>query len=208
VPQIEVTFDIDANGILHVSAKDLGTGKEQKITITASSGLSKEEIERMRKDAEARRGGHQAPRGGRDRNQADNLVYQVEKDLKEKRRQGPRRQEGAGREGLQDLKEALKGRHRGIKAQEALIRRCSRGPGIYAEDPARPATPSPSPGPDAVRPRRTPERRHRVDADFTMKDDDRSHPLCARAPRGAPPPPAWPDIAGFNHVPQTKRRKR
>ncbi len=52
VPQIEVTFDIDANGILHVSAKDLGTGKEQKITITASSGLSKDEIERMRKDAE------------------------------------------------------------------------------------------------------------------------------------------------------------
>ena len=53
VPQVEVTFDIDANGILHVSAKDLGTGKEQKITITASSGLSKDEIEKMRKDAEA-----------------------------------------------------------------------------------------------------------------------------------------------------------
>jgi molecular chaperone DnaK len=53
VPQIEVTFDIDANGILHVSAKDLGTGKEQKITITASSGLSKDEVERMRRDAEA-----------------------------------------------------------------------------------------------------------------------------------------------------------
>jgi molecular chaperone DnaK len=52
VPQIEVTFDIDANGILHVSAKDLGTGKEQKITITASSGLSKDEIEKMRKEAE------------------------------------------------------------------------------------------------------------------------------------------------------------
>ncbi len=53
VPQIEVTFDIDANGILHVSAKDLGTGKEQKITITASSGLTKDEIEKMVKDAEA-----------------------------------------------------------------------------------------------------------------------------------------------------------
>jgi molecular chaperone DnaK len=52
VPQVEVTFDIDANGILHVSAKDLGTGKEQKITITANSGLSKDEIEKMRKDAE------------------------------------------------------------------------------------------------------------------------------------------------------------
>ena len=53
VPQIEVTFDIDANGILHVGAKDLGTGKEQKISITASSGLSKDEVEKMRKDAEA-----------------------------------------------------------------------------------------------------------------------------------------------------------
>jgi molecular chaperone DnaK len=53
MPQIEVTFDIDANGILHVSAKDLGTGKEQKITITASSGLSKDEIEKMRRDAES-----------------------------------------------------------------------------------------------------------------------------------------------------------
>ena len=53
VPQIEVTFDLDANGILKVSAKDLGTGKEQKITITASSGLSKEEVDRMVKDAEA-----------------------------------------------------------------------------------------------------------------------------------------------------------
>ena len=53
MPQIEVTFDIDANGILHVGAKDLGTGKEQKITITASSGLSKDEVEKMRKDAES-----------------------------------------------------------------------------------------------------------------------------------------------------------
>ena len=56
VPQIEVTFDIDANGILHVSAKDLGTGKEQSIQITASSGLSEEEIDRMVKDAESHAG--------------------------------------------------------------------------------------------------------------------------------------------------------
>src|SRR4029434_8443993 len=62
MPQIEVTFDIDANGILHVSAKDLGTGKEQKITITASSGLSKEEVEKMRKDAEAHAGDDRQPR--------------------------------------------------------------------------------------------------------------------------------------------------
>ncbi len=66
VPQIEVTFDIDANGILNVSAKDLGTGKEQKITITASSGLNKDEIEKMVKDAEAHaERGQEAPRGDR-----------------------------------------------------------------------------------------------------------------------------------------------
>ena len=84
VPQIEVTFDIDANGILNVSAKDLGTQKEQKITITAAGGLSKEEIEKMRKDAEA----HAAEDEKRhaeveDRNKADGLAFQVEKTLKD-----------------------------------------------------------------------------------------------------------------------------
>src|SRR5215510_139555 len=84
VPQIEVTFDIDANGILHVSAKDLGTGKEQKITITASSGLSKDEIERMRKDAEAHADEDKARREEVEtRNEADNAVYRSEKMLKE-----------------------------------------------------------------------------------------------------------------------------
>ena len=67
VPQVEVTFDIDANGIVNVSAKDKATGKEQKITITASSGLSKDEVDKMMKDAElARRRGQEAPRGDRD----------------------------------------------------------------------------------------------------------------------------------------------
>jgi molecular chaperone DnaK len=84
VPQIEVTFDIDANGILNVSAKDLGTGKEQKITITASSGLSKEEVERMRKDAEAHAEEDRKRREEVElRNEADNAVYRSEKMLKE-----------------------------------------------------------------------------------------------------------------------------
>ena len=84
VPQIEVTFDIDANGILHVSAKDLGTGKEQKITITASSGLSKDEIEKMRKDAEAHADEDKAKREEIEaRNEADALVYRTDKLLKE-----------------------------------------------------------------------------------------------------------------------------
>jgi molecular chaperone DnaK len=84
VPQIEVTFDIDANGILNVHAKDLGTGKEQKITITASSGLSKEEVERMRKDAEAHAEEDRKRREEVElRNEADNAVYRSEKMLKE-----------------------------------------------------------------------------------------------------------------------------
>ena len=84
VPQVEVTFDIDANGILHVSAKDLGTGKEQKITITASSGLSKDEIERMRKDAEMHADEDQKQREAVEaRNEADNMVYRCEKMVRD-----------------------------------------------------------------------------------------------------------------------------
>ncbi len=84
IPQIEVTFDIDANGILHVSAKDLGTGKEQSIRITASSGLSEEEIEKMVKDAEAHSAEDQKKRELIEaRNHADGLAYTTEKSLKE-----------------------------------------------------------------------------------------------------------------------------
>jgi len=84
VPQIEVTFDIDANGIVHVSAKDLGTGKEQKMTITGGSALSKEEIDRMMKDAEAHAEEDKQRREEAEvRNQGDSLIYQTEKFLKE-----------------------------------------------------------------------------------------------------------------------------
>ena len=84
VPQVEVTFDIDANGILNVSAKDLGTGKEQKITITASSGLNKDEIDRMVKDASAH---SDEDRKRRDeieaKNRLDSLIYSTEKSFGE-----------------------------------------------------------------------------------------------------------------------------
>jgi len=84
VPQIEVTFDIDANGILHVGAKDLGTGKEQKITITASSGLSKDEVEKMRRDAEAHADEDKARKEEVEtRNEVDNAVYRTEKLVKD-----------------------------------------------------------------------------------------------------------------------------
>jgi molecular chaperone DnaK len=84
VPQIEVTFDIDANGILHVSAKDMGTGKDQKITITGSSGLSKEEVERLTKEAELHaEEDRKRKESVETKNQLDSLIYQVDKQLKE-----------------------------------------------------------------------------------------------------------------------------
>ena len=84
VPQIEVTFDIDANGIVNVSAKDLGTGKEQKITITASSGLSKDEVDRMMQEAESHADEDKKRREEIEtRNQADQAVYGAEQMLKD-----------------------------------------------------------------------------------------------------------------------------
>jgi molecular chaperone DnaK len=84
VPQVEVTFDIDANGIVNVSAKDVGTGREQKITITASSGLSKDEIDRMMKDAESHSAEDEKKKSSIEaRNRLDGLVYSVEKTLSE-----------------------------------------------------------------------------------------------------------------------------
>jgi molecular chaperone DnaK len=84
IPQIEVGFDIDANGIVHVSAKDMGTGKEQSIEITASSGLSEEEIEQLMKDAEVNAEEDKKKRELVDaRNMADSLIYTTEKSIKE-----------------------------------------------------------------------------------------------------------------------------
>ncbi|HSK29336.1 MAG TPA: Hsp70 family protein, partial [Candidatus Limnocylindria bacterium] len=84
VPQVEVTFDIDANGIVNVSAKDVGTGREQKITITASSGLSKEEIDKMMKDAESHAGEDEKKKAEIEaRNRLDGLLYNVEKTFDE-----------------------------------------------------------------------------------------------------------------------------
>ena len=110
VPQIQVTFDIDANGIVHVSAKDLGTGKEQKIDITSSSGLSDEEIKRMQDDAKA----HEAEDKKRKeaitaKNNAEALIYQAEKTVKEL---GDKADQGKVKEvndAIAKLKETLKG---------------------------------------------------------------------------------------------------
>jgi len=109
-PQIEVTFDIDANGIVNVSAKDKGTGKEQKIQIQASGGLSEEEIQKMVKDAEANKEADKKKRESVDaRNQADSLVFSTEKSLKEHGEKISAEEKKAIESGIADLKKSLEG---------------------------------------------------------------------------------------------------
>ena len=109
-PQIEVTFDIDANGIVSVSAKDKGTGKEQKIQIQASGGLSDDEIKNMVKDAEANKDADKKKRENVDaRNQADSMVFSTEKSLKEHGDKVSAEEKKAIENGINELKESLKG---------------------------------------------------------------------------------------------------
>jgi molecular chaperone DnaK len=120
IPQIEVTFDIDANGILHVSAKDKGTGKEQKIRIEAGSGLSKEEIERMKDEAKANEATDKAERERVDKiNQADSLIFQSEKQLKEYGDKISADKKSGIETALNDLKEAHKSQDLG-KIEETM----------------------------------------------------------------------------------------
>ncbi|ABK53887.1 chaperone protein DnaK [Acidothermus cellulolyticus 11B] len=110
VPQIEVTFDIDANGIVHVSAKDLATGKEQSMTITGGSALPKEEIERMMRDAEAHAEEDRRRREEAEaRNQADTLIYQTEKFLRENADKVPAAEKANVETAIANLKKAMEG---------------------------------------------------------------------------------------------------
>jgi molecular chaperone DnaK len=110
VPQIEVTFDIDANGIMHVSAKDLGTGKEQRMTVTGGSALPKEDIERMMRDAEQYADeDHKRREAAETRNQAEQLVYTTEKFLKDNEEKVPDEIKSEVEAAIEELKEKLKG---------------------------------------------------------------------------------------------------
>ncbi len=158
VPQIEVTFDIDANGILHVSAKDLGTGKEQKITITASSGLSKDEVEKMRKDAEAHAEDDKKAREEVEtRNEADNAVYRTEKMLKDNADKITGDSKSKIEKAVADVKEALKGSDSAaIKSASEKLNEVWQGVSgeLYkaASEKARagqPGQPGAQPGPEA-----------------------------------------------------------
>ncbi len=109
LPQIEVTFDIDANGILHVTAKDKGTGKEQKIHIEAGSGLNKEEVEKMKAEAKANEASDKAEREKVDKlNMADGMIFQTEKQLKEYGDKIPQDKRTVIENAVEQLKEAHK----------------------------------------------------------------------------------------------------
>ena len=181
VPQIEVTFDIDANGILNVTAKDRGTGKEQKITITASSGLSKEEIEKMRKDAEAHASEDQKRHDDVEtRNQAENLAYQVEKTLKDNGAKISADKKAPVESALAALKDALKGSDAAaiksrqealMKAMEAVAQEMYKTPGAGTPGAGPTPNPGPSAGPSAGGSGKGGKNDGDVvDADYTMKD--------------------------------------
>jgi len=151
VPKIEVTFDIDANGILNVTAKDMATGKDQKITITSSSGLSKEEVERMAKEAESHASEDKARKAEiESRNQLDGMVYQIEKMLREHGDKISGQERGDVENALADAKKALEGTD--AKAMDGARERLTQASHKLAEAmykaQAAPASAGPAPGGD------------------------------------------------------------
>jgi len=174
VPQIEVTFDIDANGIVNVSAKDKGTGKEQKIQIQASGGLSDEEIEKMVKDAEANKESDKKKRESVDvRNQADTLIHSTEKNLKEHGSKISDAEKKAIEDGSAALKESLKGEDiEDIKKKtEALVQSSMKlGEAIYkSQQNAKPES-----GKDDGKDEKDKKDDNVVDADFEeVKDENK-----------------------------------
>jgi molecular chaperone DnaK len=150
MPQIEVTFDIDANGILNVSAKDMATSKAQSIRIEGSSGLSKDEVEKMRQDAEAHAADDKQRREVVDlKNKGDTLVYQTEKVLKEHGDKVPPQDRGNIESALNQLKEALKGDDRkAIEKSMESVNEASQAIGrIMYEEAARKAGGAPGGAP-------------------------------------------------------------
>ncbi len=152
IPQIEVTFDIDANGIMHVYAKDLGTGKEQSIRITASSGLSEEEIEKLVKDAEAHADDDKKKKElAEARNEADGLVYTTEKSLSEFGDKLDPANKSEVEEALKKVKEAMEGTDaEAIKAATKRLTDSSHklAEAIYAQASAAGSEAGPGPGPE------------------------------------------------------------
>ena len=172
VPQIEVTFDIDANGIVNVSAKDLGTGKEQHITITSSSNMSKEDIEKAVKEAEQYAAEDAKVKEKVEvRNQADQMVYQAEKTLSEVGDKVPESEKAPVQAGLDKLKETLKGEDTdAIKAATEELTQAfyKMSEKLYQQQPQQPgADAGAQPGADAGA-----QGGQYYDADYKVVDDD------------------------------------
>ncbi len=172
VPQIEVTFDIDANGIVNVSAKDLGTGKEQHITITSSSNMSKEDIEKAVKEAEQFAAEDAKMKESVEvRNNGDQMVYQAEKTLEELGDKVGAEEKGKLQSGVEKLKEALKGQDTAaIKAATEEVQKT-----FYAVSEKLYQQAAPQGGPDMGAqggPTGGPAGDNVVDADYTVMDDD------------------------------------
>jgi molecular chaperone DnaK len=183
-PQIEVTFDIDANGILHVSAKDLGTGKDQKITIQGSSGLSKDEVEKMTKEAELHaEEDRKRKEAVETKNQLDSTIYQLEKTLKESGDKLPADKKSSIEAGIADAKKALESDD--TPAMKSAMEKLSAlGGELYAEAQKAQAAQGAGAGGGAApesesgasaegQPRKTEKKADVVDADFEVVDEDK-----------------------------------
>ena len=175
-PQIEVTFDIDANGILHVSAQDLGTGKDQKITIQGSSGLTKEEVEKMTKEAELHAAEDKKRKEAVEtKNQLDSAVYQLEKTLKDAGDKLPADKKAPIEAALAEAKKDLESND-ADRMKAALEKLSKVGAELYAEaqQAAQAAGAAPEGAADAPRPEKKAEKKADVvDADFEVVDDDK-----------------------------------
>ena len=177
-PQIEVTFDIDANGIVSVSAKDKGTGKEQKIQIQASGGLTDEEIQKMVKEAEANKEADKQKRETVDsRNQADSIIFSTEKSLKEHGDKISEEEKKSIETGISDLKNALKGTDTEEvkkKTQDLIQVSMKLGEAVYKsqqkDTSGDPGNPTSSPGDQQAKKE---DKENVVDADFEDVKDDK-----------------------------------
>ena len=177
VPQIEVTFDIDANGILHVSAKDLGTGKDQKITIQGSSGLSKEEVERMTKEAEIHAAEDKQRREAVEtKNQLDGAIYQLEKALKDAGDKVPADQKSKFEAAIADAKKDLESND-AARMKSALENLSKLGADLYQKAQAAAGAAEPdagaAAGAGAEGAKKTEKKADVVDADFEVVDDEK-----------------------------------
>ena len=177
-PQIEVTFDIDANGIVSVSAKDKGTGKEQKIQIQASGGLTDEEIQKMVKEAETNKEADKQKREAVDaRNQADSIIFSTEKSLKEHGDKISEEEKKAIEAGVSDLRNTLKGTDTEEikkKTQDLVQASMKLGEAVYKSQqkdaPGNPGDPSGNPGDQETKKE---DKENVVDADFEDVKDDK-----------------------------------